>query len=109
MAVAEHEVAEHEVAERFSGRLGREQQEKLAQAAQVTGQSLDEFAAAALLRAADAALTSPTALVWPPIRSLDSVLGIFNDEPLMDALMEHIREDRRVEIEAIEALVTGFS
>lgn len=31
---------------------------------------------------------------------IDSIIGIFKDEPLMDALMERIREDRRLEAEA---------
>ncbi len=31
---------------------------------------------------------------------LDKVFGIFQDEPLMDALMERVREDRRAECEA---------
>ena len=96
-------VLEHETTRELGIRLSYEQVDRLEQAAALTGQSLDEFAATALARAADAALTSPTAHVRPPVRSLDSVLGIFKDEPLMDALMERIREDRRVEIEAIEA------
>lgn len=86
-------IAEQEVAERFSIRLDREQREKLAQAAQATGQSLDEFAAAALLRAVEDALS-------PPADPLDKIIGIFKDEPLMDELMERIRRDRQAEIEA---------
>lgn len=31
---------------------------------------------------------------------IDSIIGIFKDEPLMEALMERIREDRRLESEA---------
>lgn len=33
---------------------------------------------------------------------LDKIIGIFKDEPLMEDLMERIREDRRREIETSE-------
>ena len=70
--------------------LGRGTAGKLERAASVRGQSLNEFAVSALLRAAD--------------DPLDRVIGIFQDEPLMDALMERVRADRHAEIEAeIEA------
>ena len=34
---------------------------------------------------------------------LDKIIGIFRDEPLMEALMERIREDRRLEAETGES------
>lgn len=98
-------IAEHEVTQELSIRLNREQQNALCEAASAAGQSLEDFAAATLLRAADAAREAPPALLSIPQTGdpLDRIAGIFRDEPLMDALMERIREDRRVEIEAIEA------
>jgi len=99
MATLEHEVtheATPEVTREIGIRLSREQAERLERAALATGQSLESFAASALLREADAVLTQrPRAA-----KSLDGVLGIFKDEPLMEALMERIREDRRAEIES---------
>jgi len=92
-------ILEHETTRELAIRLSHEQADRLEEAAARTGQSSDEFAAAALLRAADAALTSPTALVRPPIRSLDSVLGIFKDEPLMGALMARIHAERQAQME----------
>ena len=64
--------------------------------------------AAASLHAADEALTPSAALVRPPARSLDSVLGIFKDEPLMDALMARIHAERQAQMEQeMEAQETG--
>ena len=77
-----------------------EQVEKLERAASATGQSLETWAASALLRAADAAVTPTTPPTQPAEHPLDKVFGIFKDEPLMDALMERVREDRRAECEA---------
>ena len=91
MAIAEQEIARH-----LSIPLDRDQQERLERAALMAGQSLEGFAATALLRAADAALTPPP----PADNPLDKVIGIFKDEPLMDELMERIRRDRQAEIEA---------
>lgn len=104
MATLEHEVtheAAHEVTREIGIRLSREQAERLERAALATGQSLAGFAASALLRAAEDALNHSSPAT-PPIDSdpLDRVAGIFKDEPLMDALMERIREDRRREIGA---------
>ncbi len=36
----------------------------------------------------------------PAEHPLEKVFGIFKDEPLMDALMERVREDRHAECEA---------
>ena len=93
---------EHEVTTPLTIRLSREQRQTLERAAQASGQSLDEFAASALLSAADAALTASLPLSEES-DPLDRVFGIFKDEPLMDALMERIRADRRIEIAAFEA------
>ncbi len=53
MAIAEQDLADVRV------RLSREQQERLREAASLTGTSMSEFAAAALERAADAVLEQP--------------------------------------------------
>lgn len=88
-------IAEQEVAERFSVRLDREQQEKLAQAAQATGQSLDDFAAAALLRAADAALASPSVTVLSN-RDFDYLMTLCaSDAPPAPALVRAAEEYKR--------------
>jgi len=76
--------------------LSSAQMIKLQHAAATEGQFLDEFMVSALLRAADMILTPP-----PLVDSLDKVFGIFKDEPLMEDLMERIREDRRREIELL--------
>lgn len=103
MAALEHEAAAP-FSLHFSVRLDLPQQEKLARAAQVSGQTLDEFAASALLGAADEALASPARLPLPQTGDpLDRIAGIFRNEPSMEELMGRIREDRRVEIAAIEA------
>ena len=99
MATLEHEATHevtHEVTREISIRLSREQADRLERAALATGQSLAGFATSALLREADTGLTRRPRSGDP----LDKVMGIFKDEPLMDALMERIREDRRREIEA---------
>lgn len=92
-------IAEQEVTQELVIRLTQDQAAKLGRAASADGQSLEAFVTLALLRAADEALTSPTALVRPPARSLDSVLGIFKDEPLMDALMARIHAERQAQME----------
>ncbi len=103
MATLEHEVtheAAHEATREISIRLSREQADRLEQAALATGQSLESFAASALLRAAEDALNRSSRVALPADSDpLDRVAGIFKDEPLMDALMERVREDRRRETE----------
>ena len=97
-------IAEQELTRQLTLPLNQDQRDRLERAALATGQSLESFAVSALLRAAEDALirSYPTALSTES-DPLDRIAGIFKDEPLMDALMERIREDRRVEIEAIEA------
>ena len=92
-------IAEQEVTRQLSIPLSQAQQERLERAALMAGQSLESFAASAVVRAAEEALASPTALVRPPVRSIDSVLGIFKDEPLMDDLMARIHAERRAQME----------
>lgn len=96
MAILEREATTY-AAQSPSLRLTSAQMTKLQHAAAAEGQSLDEFMVSALLRAAEAILT-PLPLVDP----LDKVFGIFKDEPLMEDLMERIREDRRCEIALLE-------
>lgn len=98
MAILEREVTP-QAAQSPSLRLSLAQMKKLQHAAAAEGQSLDEFMVSALLHAADAVLTAPPAATVDP---LDRVAGIFKDEPLMEALMERIREDRRREIALLE-------
>ena len=86
-------IAEQEITRPLSIALNQAQRKKLEAAAFAAGQTVPDFAASALIRAADTALTQ----IPDP---LDKVIGIFRDEPLMDALMERVREDRRVEMEA---------
>ncbi len=90
---------EQEITRPLNIPLNQDQRERLERAALATGHSLEGFAASALLRAADEALTPPSALVRPSARSLDSVLGIFKDEPLMDALMARIHAERQAQME----------
>ncbi len=96
MATIERELT-HENSLQLSLRLNREQQSALREAASAAGQSLEDFATTTLLNAADAALIAQTG------HPLDKIIGIFEHEPLMDALMERIREDRHVEIKASTA------
>ncbi len=84
---------EREVTRELSLRFSAEQREKLEQAASARGQSLNEFAAAVLLSAADKAL-NPIMPLSTGNDPLDRVIGIFEHEPLMDALMERVRADR---------------
>ena len=104
MAVAEHkitqldmtqpETVQAEVTTQVTVRLAEPQAAALRQAAAARGQSLAEFAVAALARAADAAPLPNESPALPPAKSFASVLGIFKDEPLMDSLMERIQENR---------------
>lgn len=97
-------IAEHEITRPLNLSFTQEQRKKLERAALAAGQSLDDFAASALLRAADETLTpSRRDILSAKGDPLDRIAGIFKDEPLMDELMERIREDRRIEMEAIEA------
>lgn len=89
-------IAEQEITRQLNIPVTEDQRERLERAARATGQSIEGFAASALLRAADAALTP----LPPADNPLDKVIGIFKDEPLMDELMERIRRDRQAEIEA---------
>jgi hypothetical protein len=58
---------------------------------------MEEFILSASVRAADAPHES---LVLPAGRDpLDGIIGIFKDEPLLDALMERIHENQRQGIE----------
>jgi len=98
MAVIEQDVKQ-EVVREISIPISREQEEALTRAASQTGQSLEEFAASALVRAAEAVLVPTDAHVQPSVKSFASVLGIFRDEPLMEALMERIHEERRIQME----------
>ena len=109
MAIAEHEVKQEAVRE-ISIQISREQEEALTRAASQTGLSLEEFAASALSRAArDSALSAAESfdqdVQWHQFTQGDradrfkKILGIFKDEPLLDALMEQIHEDQRREIE----------
>ena len=90
--------AEQEITRPLNIPLSQHLRERLERAALAAGQSLEGFAASALLRAADEALTPPSALVRPPARPLDGVLGIFKDEPLLDALMARIHAERQAQM-----------
>jgi hypothetical protein len=97
-------IAEHEIMRPLNLSFTQEQRKKLESAALAAGQSLESFAASALLSAANETLTPSRRDIGSAEGDpLDRIAGIFRDEPLMDDLMERIREDRRVEIEAIEA------
>ena len=122
MAVIEQEVKQ-EVVREIRIPISREQEEALTRAASQTGQSLEEFAASALSRAAEESVSHELLHSIPKdiasaaeesfardvqwhqsmqgdqANRFDKIFGIFKDEPLMEALMERIREDRRVEIE----------
>ena len=86
-------IAEQEITGQLSIRITQSQRKKVEQAANATGQSLDNFVASALIRAAEEALMQTP-------NPLDKVIGIFKNEPLMDSLMERVRKDRRIEMEA---------
>ena len=97
MAIAEHEITQQEDIQSVTVRLTEAQAATLRQAAEAKGQSLEDFVVFTSVRAADALREG---LVLPVGRDpLDSVVGIFKDEPLMDALMEHIHEEQRQGIE----------
>ena len=98
MATAEHEVKQEHVRD-IRVPISREQEDALARAAFQAGQSLEEFAAAALSRAAEAVLAPANVQPPLPAKSFASVLGIFRDEPLMEALMERIHKERRIQME----------
>ena len=76
MATLEHEVTTHGATTELGVRLSREQAETLERAAQATGQSLAEFAATALLDAANTALTAPAV---PPAQAPDADWHAQND------------------------------
>lgn len=86
---------EHEVTREIGVRLNREQAEKLEQAASMRGQTLDEFAASALLDAADAALASPPVTVLSN-RDFDRLLALCDsDVPPAPALVRAAEEYKR--------------
>lgn len=99
MAIAEHEISHQEVTQSIMVRLTEAQAAKLGQAAEAKSQSVEEFAAAAIRSAAEAAFVSSHTQIVPPAKSFASVLGIFRDEPLMEALMEQIHEERAKQAE----------
>lgn len=76
--------------------LTSKQVETVRRAAAVAGQSSEEFIVSAVLQAAEAALAPPAP------HPLEKVFGIFKDEPLMEDLMNSIRQDRQAGIEAFE-------
>ncbi len=92
-------IAEQEITRPLNISLTQEQRKKLERAALAAGQSLEDFALSSLLRAADRKMTPGASDNHP----LDKIIGIFEDEPLMDELMERVRADRRLEIEALSA------
>ena len=94
-------IAEQEITRELNIPLTQDQQARLERAARATGQSLEGFAASVLLRAAEDAL-SHFAVLSAESDPLDRAAGIFKDEPLMDALMERVRADRRAAMEAEE-------
>ena len=108
-------IAEQEITQEFVVRLTQEQAAKLRQAASANGQSVEEFVLSASLRAVEDALSPAFPVPLPAGRDpLDSIIGIFKDEPLMDALMERIHEEQqrgieqfRLEAEAEEAEAQG--
>ncbi len=89
-------IVEQEITRSLNISLNQEQREKLERAALATGQSLNDFALLALSHAADKALTP----VPSDDNPLEKIIGIFEDEPLMDELMERVRADRRLEMQA---------
>ncbi len=94
-------VAEHEITQQLTLTLSRDLHKKLEQAALASGQTVSGFVVSSLVHAAEAVLEPHS--TPPPFGSdpRDRIVGIFKDEPLMEALMERVREDRRVEIERI--------
>lgn len=92
-------IAEQEITRQLSVPLSQDQHERLEQAALATGQTLEGFSVSALLRAADMIMTS----VPSDDNPLDKIIGIFEHEPLMDELMERVRADRQLEMEAASA------
>lgn len=94
MAIAEHEIIQQEVTQSVTVRLTEAQAAALRQAAEAKGQSMEEFAAAIIKGATETALVPDHAQIVLPAKSFASVLGIFRDEPLMEALMERIHAER---------------
>lgn len=88
-------ILEHETTCELGIRLSREQAERLEEAAARTGQSLGEFAAAALLRAAEAALASPSVTMLSN-RDFDHLMTLCNsDAPPAPALVRAAEEYKR--------------
>lgn len=96
-------VAEHEITQQLTLTLSGNLHEKVEQAALASGQTVSNFIVSSLRQAAEAALTPGASQVLPPAKSFASVLGIFKDEPLLDALMERIHEEQRLGIEQFRA------
>ncbi len=92
-------VIEQEVVREISIQLSREQEDALTRAASQAGQSVEDFAASALVRAAEDVLNPALPAVQTERDPLDSIFGIFKDEPLLDALMERIHEEQQRGIE----------
>ncbi len=103
MAIAEHEVVQQEVIQ-VTVRLTEAQAAKIGQAAQAEGLSMEEFIISASFHAAEATL-NPASSTSPPARRdpLDSLFGLIEFEPELDALMEHIHEEQRKGIEQFRA------
>ncbi len=97
MALAEHEVTQQEAVQ-VTVRLTEAQAAKLRQAAAAKGQSVEEFITSTSVRAADA---PHVGLVLPVGRDpLDSLFRLLEFEPELDALMERIHAERRLQEEA---------
>ncbi len=98
------ETVQAEVTTQVTVRLAEAQAAALRQAAAAQGQSVEEFIVSALVYTADAAL-NPVSSTPPLARRgpLDSLFGLMEFEPELDALMEHIHEEQRKGIEQFRA------
>ena len=102
MAIAEHEITPQEVTQSITIHLTASQAATLRQAAAGQGQSMEDFAATAIADAAQHSL-SPTSPLPARRASLDSLFGLIEFEPELDALMEHIHEEQKKGIEQFRA------
>ena len=91
-------IAEQDLAAELGVKLSREQQERLQDAASRAGVSLSEFAAAALVQAADAVLEQPQPPTVLSERDFDDLVQFLEADAAPNAALQAAAEDytRRV-------------
>ena len=104
MALAEHEIVQQEVTQSITVRLTEAQDATLRQAAEAKGQSVENFIVSASVHAVEDTSNPAPSTPSPARRApLDSLFGLLEFEPELDALMERIHEEQRKGIEQFRA------